>query len=139
VATATDCTLLETSCEADAASPEVRPVTSAVEVRVLAAASSSVEDDESEPTSSPISFSKSRVMASTRWPRAILASASAAAASSAAFLAIRASLNTCRVSAMAPISVFSPWCGMTAVRSPSPSAFIGETIEAMPRDTSRTR
>jgi hypothetical protein len=59
-------------------------------------------------TISPIIVSNSRVMLSTRRPRAILASASRAAVSSAAFLAISACLNTCSVSAMAPISVFSP-------------------------------
>ena len=69
VATETDWTLLETSCEAAAAELEISPVVSAVEVSVLAAASSSVEDDDSESTSSPIIASNSRVMLSTRWPR----------------------------------------------------------------------
>jgi len=40
---------------------------------------------------------------------------------------------------MTPISVFSPWCGTSALRSPLPSASIGVTIEAMPFETSRTR
>ena len=138
-AAATDCTLSETSREADAAELDSCWVVSAVPVSVLAAASSSVEADDSDDTISPTIASNSRVMPSTRWPRWIFASASAAAASSAAFLAISASLNTCRVSAIWPISVFSPWCGTTAARSPWPSACIGEMIEPMPRETSRTR
>src|ERR1700681_3475138 len=70
---------------------------SAVEVSVPADASSSVEAEDSEPTSSPISDSNSRVILSTRWPRSILASASSVAASSETFLAISACLNTCKV------------------------------------------
>ena len=99
---------------------------------VPAEASSSVEADDTVSTISPIMASKSRVMPSTRRPRSILASASRAAASSAAFLAISASLNTCKASAMAPISVFSPRRVTAAVRSPLPSACIGFTIAGNP-------
>jgi hypothetical protein len=67
-----------------------------------------VEAEDNEPTSSPIGVSNSRVMLSTRWPRRILTSASIVAASSEAFLATSASLNTCNVFAMEPISVVSP-------------------------------
>ena len=108
VAEATDCTLVEASSEAAATVVVSSCERSAVADSVPAAASSSVEADDTVSTISPIIASKSRVMPSTRRPRSILASASTAAASSAAFLAISASLNTCRVSAIAPISVFSP-------------------------------
>ena len=106
---------------------------------VPAEASSCVEAEETLLTISPIICSNSRVMLSTRRPRSILASASFAAASSAAFLAISASLNTCSASAIRPISVFSPRCGISTERSPWPSACIGFTIEEMPFETSRTR
>ena len=125
VAEATDCTLVEASSEAAATAVVTCWACSAVLVSVPAEASSSVEADDSEPTNSPISDSNSRVMPSTRWPRWILASASSAAASSEAFLAINASLKTCKAFAMSPISVFSPWCGTSAVRSPSPSCLHG--------------
>src|SRR5882757_1620959 len=106
-------------------------------VRLLADASSSVAADDTVSTTSPIKASKSRVILSTRRPRSILASASRAAASSAAFLAISACLNTCSVSAMTPISVFSPRCGTSTESSPLPSACIGFTIDAIPRERSR--
>ena len=82
---ATDWTLLETSCEAAAASEEVLPVLSAVVVRVFAAASSSVEDNDRDSISLPMTDSNSRVTPSTRIDRAIFAFASAAAASSEFF------------------------------------------------------
>ena len=139
VADATDCTLVEASSEAAETVVASSCARSAVEVSVPADASSSVEAEETVSTISPIMASKSRVMLSTRRPRSILASASRAAASSAAFLATSASLNTCKASAMAPISVCSPRRVTVAERSPLPSACIGFTIEAIPRERSRTR
>ena len=108
VADATDCTLVEASSDAAATIVVSSCERSAVADSVPAEASSSVEADDTVWTISPITASKLRVMPSTRRPRSILASASAAAASSAAFLAINASLKICSVSAIAPISVFSP-------------------------------
>ena len=139
MADATDCTLVEASSEAADTVVASSCARSAVEVSVPAEASSSVEADDTVSTIWPIMASKSRVMLSTRRPRSILASASRAAASSAAFLAISASLNTCNASAMTPISVFSPRRVTAADRSPLPSACIGFTMEAMPRERSRTR
>ncbi len=108
VAEATDCTLAEASSDADATIVVSSRARSAVEVSVPAEASSCVEAEDTVATIPPIIDSKSRVIPSTRRPRSIFASASSVAASSAAFFAISACLNTCRVSAIAPISVFSP-------------------------------
>src|SRR5579871_6870911 len=90
---ATDWTLLETSCDAAAASAEVFHVLSAVVVKLFAASSSPVEDIDRDSINLPMIDSNSRVAPSTRSDRAILAFASAAAASSEVFLVIRASLN----------------------------------------------
>ena len=108
VADATDWTLVEASAEAAATTVVSFCERSAALVKVPAEDSSSVEAEETVPTISPIRASKSRVMALTRSPRRIFSSASIAAASSAAFLAISASLKTCKLFAMSPISVISP-------------------------------
>ena len=92
VAEATDCTLVEASSEAAATTVVNSRERSAVAVSVPAEASSCVEAEDTVLTISPIIASNSRVILSTRRPRSILASASRAAASSAAFFAISASL-----------------------------------------------
>jgi hypothetical protein len=124
VADATDCTLVEASSDAAATVVASSSERSAVAVNVPAEASSSVEADDTISTISPIIASKSLVIWSTRWPRRIFASASTAAASSAAFLAIRASLKTCSEPAMAPISSARSAVGIVtscrpAARSPT--------------------
>ena len=93
VAAATAWILSVTARDAEAAESDSDIVPSDVFVIVVADASSSVEAEERESTSSPIIASKLPVAVLMRCARAALIASSALAASSDAFLAISASLK----------------------------------------------